>query len=119
MKSLIFLGFLIMSCNCELTRHSDDVLKRGKIFIEGHRGVSNGQKNHNTKEAILDAIDNGIEAIEIDAWLTTDKKVVVFYDLSIEIYDCNNILINARFNKLSKICDLSFSELQKCYKRRK
>ena len=58
MKSIVLLGFLILSFNSELTRHSDDVLKRERIFIEAHRGVSNGQKNHNTKEAILNTMEN-------------------------------------------------------------
>ena len=62
MERIIFLGFLIFSFHCELTRHSGDVLENNKIFIEGHRGVSNGQKNHNTKEAILNAINDGIES---------------------------------------------------------
>ena len=78
MKSIFLLGFLIISFNCELTRHSDDVLKRERIFIEAHRGVSNGQKNHNTLEAILNAIEDGVESFETDAWLTKDKKLFFF-----------------------------------------
>ena len=67
MKEFIFLfGFLITILNCELTRHSADVLKRDRIFIEGHRGISAGQKNHNTKEAILESINQGVESVEID-----------------------------------------------------
>ena len=80
MKSIIFLGILIISFNCELTRHSGDVLKRERIFIEAHRGVSEGQKNHNTKEAILDSINKEIEAFETDVWLTKDKKVILSHD---------------------------------------
>ena len=85
MKSIIFLVFLIVSFDCELTRHSDDVLKRERIFIEAHRGVTNGQNNHNTKEAILNAIDNGVEAFETDAQLTYDKKVILLHDNEIQI----------------------------------
>ena len=85
MKSILILGFLIISFNCELTRHSDDVLKRERIFIEAHRGVSNGQKNHNTKEAILNSMENKVEAFETDAWLSTDKKVFLFHDKKIKL----------------------------------
>ena len=80
MKSFIFFGFLINLLKCDLTRHSNDVLKRSKIFIEAHRGVSNGQKNHNTKEAILNTISKGVESFETDCWLTKDKKVILSHD---------------------------------------
>ena len=86
MKRIIFLCFLNALFICELTRHSSDVLKReGKIFIEAHRGVSNGQKNHNSKEAILTSIKSGIEAFETDAWLTKDKQVILSHDDHIRI----------------------------------
>ena len=85
MKSVIFLGFLIISFYCELTRHSDDVLKRERIFIEAHRGVAAGQENHNTKEAILNSIDSGIESFETDCWLTKDNKVVLCHDGDIRL----------------------------------
>ena len=91
MKSIIFLGFLIISFNCELTRHSGDVLKRERIFIEAHRGVSEGQKNHNTKEAILDSIHKEIEAFETDVWLTKDKKVILSHDGKIGFTKFNDI----------------------------
>ena len=94
LKSIFFLGFLIVSFNCQLTRHSDDVLKRERIFIEAHRCVTEGQKNHNSKEAILNAMDNKVEAIETDAWMTLDKKVVLNHDDHfqgyLEGYNINN-----------------------------
>ena len=89
MKTILLIGFLILSfSNCELTRQSDDVLKMEKIHIEAHRGVTEGQKNHNTKEGILNAIENGIEAFETDVQLTKDKKLVLIHDFDITIYDC-------------------------------
>ena len=114
MKLMMLIGFMIISTNCDLTRHSGDVLKRKRIFIEAHRGVSKGQKNHNTKEAILDSINKTVEAIEIDAWLTRDKQVAIFHDLGEDIYDCKNTSINKAVTKTSKICDLSWSELEEC-----
>ena len=66
MKSLILIGFLILSfSNCKITRQSNDVLNREKIFIAAHRGVTEGQKYHNTKESILNAIDNGLKHLRL------------------------------------------------------
>ena len=84
--------YLFIPLNCELTRHSADVLRRDRIYIEGHRGVSAGQKNHNTKEAILESINKGVESVEIDVWLTTDKKLVVIHDFQGGIYECEKVL---------------------------
>ena len=62
MKSLILIGFLILPfSNYKITCQSNDVLNREKIFIEVHRGVTEGQKYHNTKEGILNAIDIGLK----------------------------------------------------------
>ena len=108
MKIIIFLGFLIISFNCELTRQSGDVLKRERIFIEAHRGVSRGQTNHNTKEAIINSINNGVEAFETDVWLTSDKILVLNHDGNINNYDCNNN------NPLKNINQLKWSELKDC-----
>ena len=114
MKTLIFLTYLIITFNCKLTRHSDDVLKREKIFIEAHRCLSHGQKNHNTKESIIDAINNGIEAIETDVWLTSDNHTVLFHDFDRKIYNCKNYFLNILHDGFNKICDLSLSKLQEC-----
>ena len=108
MKSIIFIGFLIIPFFCELTRHSDDVLKRERIFIEAHRGVTEGQNNHNTKEAILNAIKNNIEAFETDAWLTSDKKVILLHDeFLVKKYKCTDLAI-------SSVYKYDWSYLEKC-----
>ena len=108
MKSILFLGFLIIEFNCQLTRHSADVLKRDRIYIEAHRCVSNGQKNHNSKEAILDAIKNGVEAFETDAWLTLDKKVVLSHNKETPNDSCEGPL------KSLVITISTWSQLEKC-----
>ena len=108
MKITIYLGFLIVSITCELTRHSDDVLKRNKIFIEAHRGVTEGQKNHNTKEAILDAIEKGVESFETDAWLTADKQVVLMHDALVSSKHC------PYFPDSIHIHNINWSELANC-----
>jgi glycerophosphoryl diester phosphodiesterase len=119
MELIIFLGFLLMSLNCDLTRHSGDVLKRNKIFIEAHRGVTEGQKNHNTKEAILNSINNGIESFETDAWLTYDKKVVLLHDGYLGKFSCKNLTrIKIHFGLETcpeiHVNQLMWSELQDC-----
>ena len=114
MSKIIILVLLIFSINCDLTRHSGDVLERKRIYIEGHRGVSDGQKNHNTKESILNAIENGVESFETDAWLTKDKKVVLFHDLDKNIYTCKNKDYEGHISKVSQECDLTYEQLQEC-----
>ena len=114
MKPIIFLGFLIISFNCSLTRHSGDVLERKRIFIEGHRGVTEGEKNHNTKEGILKAIDKGIESFETDVWLTADEQLAVFHDLDPDIYSCKDKNINIRINMLTGNCNVKWTELKEC-----
>ena len=108
MKSIIYLVLLIATINCELTRHSDDVLKRNKIFIEAHRGVTEGQENHNTKEAFLDAIEKGVESFETDAWLTADKKIVLLHDYLVTSKNCQN------FPDGIHIHNINWSELSNC-----
>ena len=117
MKLIIFFGFLITLLKSDLTRHSDDVLKRKKIYIEAHRGVTNAQKNHNTKEAILDAISKGVESFETDCWLTKDKKVVLSHDNSIKVKEKKKKK-NFFFNE-SNWNDLKVYMKQKKYKKKK
>ena len=114
MNKILFLVFLLFFINCDLTRHSSDVLERKRIYIEGHRGVSDGQKNHNTKEAILNAIKDGVESFETDAWLTKDKRVVLIHDLDKKIYTCKNKDYEDHLNILSQECDLTYAQLQEC-----
>ena len=108
MKSIIIFVFLITSFNCHLTRHSDDVLKREKIFIEAHRGVTEGQENHNTKEAILNAIENGVESFETDARLTADKQVVLLHDDVVTRFNC------IYYPKPEFIKNIKWSEIKNC-----
>ncbi len=111
MKTNILIGFLFLTfSNCELTRQSDDVLKREKIHIEAHRGVTEGQKYHNTKEGILNAIKNGVEAFETDVQLTKDKKLVLIHDFGLGIYNCEFITIPL----VTKASEYTYEELQKC-----
>ena len=113
MKSIILLGFLIWSFNSELTRQSNDVLKMDRIYVEAHRCVIEGQKNHNTKEAILNAIDKGVEAIETDVQLTKDKKLVLIHDFSLGIYKCEDIF-PIYLPLISKAHDFTYEQIKKC-----
>lgn len=53
-----------------------------QILITAHRGDSNSAPE-NTIPAIVMAIDNGADYIEIDVRLTRDKKVVLLHDSSL------------------------------------
>ena len=117
MKSIFILGFLFLSLNCELTRHSDDVLKRERIFIEAHRCVTEGQNYHNSKEAILDAIDKGVEAIETDAFLTLDKKIVLNHDNDLLKFSCYGSIRKKYEHPYEvRITDLNWADLEECEK---
>lgn len=63
----------------KIIRKSGDIFKKGHItFIESHRGV-NREKPQNSILAFQRAIELGIEAIELDVWLSSDDKVVVIH----------------------------------------
>lgn len=46
-------------------------------MICGHRGGAKGVAIDNTIAAMKHAIDNGLEMIEFDVWLTKDNKLII------------------------------------------
>jgi glycerophosphoryl diester phosphodiesterase len=50
----------------------------GLFIIEGHRGFGN-LDNHNTLSSYRKCIENGLDSIELDVWLTTDEKLIVLH----------------------------------------
>ncbi len=53
------------------------------MFCIAHRGAS-GDLPENTLEAVLAAVDQGADLIEIDIQVTKDGKLVLFHDRSLE-----------------------------------
>jgi glycerophosphoryl diester phosphodiesterase len=51
-----------------------------KCTVIGHRGSCTEGVPENTLMSFMDAIDAGVDFIELDVWLTKDKKIVVHHD---------------------------------------
>ncbi len=84
--------------------HKENYYWRGKypVLVIAHRGFS-GAAPENTMAAFNKAIDAGAEMIEIDVHLTSDGKVVVIHDDSLE----------RTTNGSGRVADYTFHELQK------
>ena len=73
-----------------------------KIVVEGHRGYC-AKYPENTMISFEAAMDLGVDAIEFDVWLTSDKVPVLMHD--------NNALRTCGVNVL--LGDLTLSEVKK------
>ena len=84
MSKKIFLNFLIIFFlliiySNELSIKSFDIFSPNHIpFIEGHRGV-NKEFPENTLRSFQNALENGIDGIELDIWLSKDNIPVVVH----------------------------------------
>ena len=75
----IFLIFLQLLFSTELNLKSFEIFKPNHIpFIEGHRGV-NKEYPENTLRAFQNALDNEIDGVELDVWLSKDNIPVVVH----------------------------------------
>jgi lysophospholipase D len=54
--------------------------KKGSAQFIAHRGSRCEGRPENTIAAFLHAVQSGADIIELDVWLTKDKRVVVFHD---------------------------------------
>ena len=60
-------------------RNAFKIFEKGhKVYIEGHRGESSKYKD-NTLLSFKEAINNNLDSIELDVWLTKDKIPVVLH----------------------------------------
>ena len=59
--------------NNKTTRHSQDIFAPHKVFIESHGG------GNNTLESFSKVIDDNIESLETDVWLTKDNVLVLIH----------------------------------------
>ncbi len=77
---------LLMVSSCFATETSNPLLNAGqpakKIDIIGHRGAA-GLAPENTLAAFGKACELGVDAIELDVFLTADGKIVVHHDYSL------------------------------------
>ena len=76
---IIFLLFLKIFSSKQLNLKSFELFKPNHIpFIEGHRGV-NKEYPENTLRAFQNALDNEIDGVELDVWLSKDNIPVVVH----------------------------------------
>ncbi|AAY81455.1 glycerophosphodiester phosphodiesterase [Sulfolobus acidocaldarius] len=71
------------------------------MLIIGHRGAPLEAKE-NTIQSFLTAKNLGVDAVELDVHLSSDKKVIVFHD--------DSVLINS---KMVKVSELTLDRLRK------
>jgi len=85
------------------------------IVICGHRGGAKNIHMDNTMAAFKYAIENGLEMIEFDVWLTKDDKLIVTHGgdngemhLDLDHHDENT--------PLGYIFDHTYEEIQNCHR---
>lgn len=71
------------------------------LVITAHRGGA-GYGNENTISCIKHSLDNGVESIEIDVHLTSDSRIVVCHDESVD----------RTTNGSGKISEITFEQLK-------
>ena len=73
----IILSVIIKYSNDEkIKRYPQDIFMSHKLFIESHAGL-NKEIFQNTLESFSKVIENNIESLETDVWLTKDKVLVL------------------------------------------
>ena len=81
--SLILLVTLIIVCFCSTAKNGisqgRSELRVREIFIVGHRGAA-GLAPENTLAAFKKACEFGVDAIELDVFLSADGKIIVHHD---------------------------------------
>lgn len=81
------------------------------VVICGHRGGARGIHLDNTMAAFKYAIENGLEMIEYDVWLTSDDKLIVTHggdNGEIEQDEVEN-------GQVKYIFDHTYEEVQSCH----
>ena len=87
--SLAILGsaVLLFISSCQIAERSASPAKQEaaakKIYVIGHRGAA-GLAPENTLAAFARACEIGVDAVEFDILLTSDRKAVVFHDFNLK-----------------------------------
>jgi len=75
----LYIIILQLYSSNELNFKSFDIFKPNHIpYIQGHRGV-NKEFPENTLRSFQNAIDNGIDGVELDIWLSRDNIPIVVH----------------------------------------
>jgi glycerophosphoryl diester phosphodiesterase len=86
-KILIWVIVLLVAASCGRSEKasSPESLKRqsNKVLLIGHRGAA-GLAPENTLAAFQRACEIGVDAVELDVFLTADRKIVVHHDYTLK-----------------------------------
>ena len=76
---------LLVSCRTSGSSIAHDSNKQPaeKLLIVGHRGAA-GLKPENTLAAFREACELGVDAVELDVFLTADSTIVVHHDYTLK-----------------------------------
>lgn len=89
----------------KIKRYPQDIFTSHKLFIESHAGL-NKVKFQNTLESFSKAIENNIESLETDVWLTKDNILVLVHGTTEgelgQDFDHSGNVMNLTWNELSK-----------------
>jgi len=82
---VIFVLFFVVSCRTSEEGFSQVSVKQkaNKYYVIGHRGAA-GLAPENTLAAFKKACEIGVNAIELDVFLTADAKIVVHHDYALK-----------------------------------
>ncbi len=81
--------------------------------IIAHRGIHDNQVLENSDLAIMQALNYGCQAIEVDLQLTSDGEVVVFHDFQLQrIFGINKALIDCDYLELQQLSLLNSAKGQ-------
>lgn len=86
--------------------------KKGYSQVIGHRGSRISGLPENTLSAFIDAVNVGVDMIELDVWLTKDEKVIVFHDSTLTRMTSGNHSMDIRHLNYSELPNLVPSDEQ-------
>ena len=89
----------------KIKRYPQDIFMSHKLFIESHAGL-NKEIFQNTLESFSKVIENNIESLETDVWLTKDKVLVL-------VHGSNEGELREYFDHSGNVMNLTWKELSK------
>ena len=101
-----------ISLNKNKIRKTNDIFNSNKIFIESHHGV-NKDFFENTLESFSKAIENDIDCLELDVWLTKDKVLTIVHKGEWEnlkkYYGISKPITNLTWKQLSEYKSIKYN----------
>lgn len=89
-----------------------DTIKTNMEII-AHRGIHNDRILENSDLAIMQALNYGCQAIEVDLQLTGDGEIIVFHDFHLQrIFGINKALIDYNYLQLQQLTPLNSAKGQ-------